>query len=241
MQKRRIGFVGCPPEELIAEYRNQVLIDLDNYHSGVEQRSESMLPKTCCRIVKRVLDNSLALRLDEIVFDDGYGKCDAARAVAEILEDVLGIPIIRTQNDNTVGRGTRISDSALPLRQKVELILEDFISPKEHNLAMEENPKAAIWGVPASDFSLYELFPPGTKVLGWLRCFENRTPADPELESEVDPRVPTVFFAQTFCYKNILAQHLAQKYNGLYFDMDGHLSRSIRAKVEAFLRFSGAI
>lgn len=240
-QRRRIGFVGCPPEEVIAPLRDQILIDLDNHYPRVEQKSESMLPKTCCRIAKRILDNALSLQLDQIIFDEGYGKCDTARAVADILESILDIPILRTRNGNTGGWGTPISDSDLPLREKVGLILEDFVSPRELHLAREEHPRAAIWGVPAADLTLYELFPPGTKILGWLRCFENRTPADLELELEVDSGVPTVFFAQTFCYKNLLAQHLARKYDGLYVDMDGYLSRPIRAKVEAFLRFNGAI
>ena len=53
----------------------------------------------------------------------------------------------------------------------------------------------------------------------------------------MDPEVPTVFFAQSFCHKNVMAKHLAEKYGGLYFDLDGRVTRSIRAKVEAFLRF----
>ena len=72
-------------------------------------------------------------------------------------------------------------------------------------------------------------------MLGWLRCFENRTPADLNLECLVPAGVPTVFFAQTFCSKNILARHLARRHNGLYVDSDGTLSRSERAKIEAFL------
>jgi hypothetical protein len=104
-------------------------------------------------------------------------------------------------------------------------------------LRAESRPSAAFWGVPAADFGIYDLFPDGTQVLGWTRCLENRTPADWELELWVPERVPTVFFAQTFCAKNLVAQHLAHKHDGLYVDVDGVMPQPVRAKIEAFLRF----
>jgi hypothetical protein len=235
--KRRVGFVGCPPEDVMEDIRRHELVDLDNLYPGVAARSDLVLPKTSCRIIKRIYDNALAMDLDEIVFDEGYGKCDFARVVASILKSTLSIPIRRTRNLSAVGRGTPVSDSTLPLREKVEIILEDFVRPQERSLTPEPGPSVAVWGVPCSDFSLYDLFPDGTKILGWTRCFENRTPADEELEQVVDPNVPTVFFAQAFCHKNVLAKHLAEKYGGLYFDIDGQVTLPIRAKVEAFLRF----
>ena len=238
-RKRRIGFAGCPPEEALAPRRSEELIDLDNLVEGVEPRSESLLPRTTCRIIRRILDNALALDLDEIVIDEGYGKCDAARGLAEMLEGLLDVPIVRTQNENRTGAGTAICDSDLPVVRKMELILEGLGQPREHELRREPNPRAAIWGVPAADLSIYELFPDGAQVLGWTRCLENRTPADWELEMHVPEGVPTVFFAQTFCAKNVVAQHLAREHNGLHVDVDGVLSRPVRAKVEAFLRFRG--
>jgi hypothetical protein len=69
---------------------------------------------------------------------------------------------------------------------------------------------------------------------------ENRTPADWELEMYVPEGAPTVFFAQTFCPKNVVAHHLAERHRGLHVDVDGVLSQPVRAKVEAFLRFNGA-
>lgn len=236
-RKRRIGFAGCPPEEALAPRRSEELIDLDNLVEGVEPRSESLLPRTTCRIIRRILDNALALDLDEIVIDEGYGKCDAARGLAEMLEGLLDVPIVRTQNENRTGAGTAICDSDLPVVRKMELILEGLVSPQDLDLRAESNPRAAIWGVPAADLSIYELFPDGAQVLGWTRCLENRTPADWELEMHVPEGVPTVFFAQTFCAKNVVAQHLAREHNGLHVDVDGVLSRPVRAKVEAFLRF----
>jgi len=239
-KKRRIGFVGLPPEDVLAPRRSETLIDLDNLVEGVSLRSESALPRTTCRIIRRVCDNALALDLDEIVIDEGYGKCDAARGLAELLADTLTIPVIRTQNDNRVGAGTPISDSDLPLKQKMELILDGIVNPTRPVPQVGDlRYRAAFWGVPAADFGIYDLFPDGTQVLGWTRCLENRTPADWELEMLVPEGVPTVFFSQTFCAKGIAAQHLARKHNGLCVDVDGVMPQPVRAKIEAFLRFRG--
>ncbi len=247
--KRRIGFAGCPPEEVLAPLRSEELVDLDNLIEGVQSRSESLAPRTTCRIIRRILDNALALKLDEIVIDEGYGKCDSARGLAEVLEGLLDIPIVRTHNDNCTGAGTPISDSDLPLLRKMELILEGLVRPEVAQAALADNarqgrlkpalPPTAIWGVPAADFAIYRLFPDGTQVLGWTRCLENRTPADWELEMYIPDGVPTVFFAQTFCPKNVVAAHLARKHGGLHIDVDGVLSQPVRAKIEAFLRFRG--
>ena len=57
-----------------------------------------------------------------------------------------------------------------------------------------------------------------------------------ELELYVEPDIPTVFFAQTFCAKTALAKYLADKYNGLCIDIDAVPSNSAYAKIEAFLR-----
>jgi hypothetical protein len=246
---KRIGFVGLPPEEVLAPRRSQVLIDLDDFVEGVTLKSEAALPRTTCRILRRVYDNALALDLDEIVIDEGYSKCDAARGLAEALAATLTIPVIRTQNDSITPAGTPICDSTLPLLQKVEMILDGLVIPptpaagraasSPSRLIASSSPRAAFWGVPAADFSIYELFPEGTQLLGWTRCLENRTPADWELETWVPEGVPTVFFAQSFCAKNLLAQHLARKHHGLFVDVDGVLPMPVRAKIEAFLRFRG--
>jgi len=262
-RKRTIGFVGCPPEEELAARRGDHLVDLDNSLPGVPYDgvhpepfdfaqgklrrgaqgspggSESLLPRTTCRILRRVLDNALFLQPDEILIDEGYGKCDAARGLADLLADVLDTPVIRTRNDNRQGLGTPISDSELPLLRKVELILQGLAEPQTLDLRPEPNPRAAIWGVPAADLSIYELFPDGAQVLGWTRCLENRTPADWKLEMWVPEGRPTVFFTQTFCAKGLIAQHLARKHDGLFVDVDGVLSQPIRSKIEAFLRFRG--
>lgn len=238
-RKRRIGFAGLPPEEALAPRRSEELIDLDNLVEGVAPRSESLVPRTTCRIIRRILDNALGLELDEIVIDEGYGKCDTARGLAQVLAGLLDIPVVRTQNDSRIGAGTPISDSDLPLVRKMELILDGVVKPQSLDLRPEPRPRAAIWGVPAADFAIYRLFPDGTQVLGWTRCLENRTPADWQLEMWAPEGTPTVFFAQTFCPKNVVAAHLARRHGGLHVDVDGVLSQPVRAKIEAFLRFRG--
>ena len=239
VSKRTIGFVGCPPDQELLAGRQHHLVDLDNPIEGVPGASELHLPRTTCRILRRVLDNALFLKPDEIIVDEGYGKCDAARGLADLLEDLLGIPVTRTRNENRAGAGTPISDSNLPVLRKMELIVEGLVEPQALDLQRESNPRAAIWGVPAADFSLYELFPDGSQVLGWTRCLENRTPADWELEMWVPAGPPAVFFSQTFCAKTIVAQRLARKHDGLFVDVDGVLPQPVRAKIEAFLRFRG--
>jgi len=57
------------------------------------------------------------------------------------------------------------------------------------------------------------------------------------LEMYVPAGLPTIFFAQTFCPKNVIAHHLARKHDGLHVDADGVMSQPVRAKIEAFLRF----
>ncbi len=238
----KIGFIGCPPREVLARFRGRELVDLDNSQPGVSlDEARRLLPETTCSIIKRILANTLALRPPVVVFDDGYSKCDNARFLGELISSVLPeVELIRTQNDATEPAGTPVCDSTLPLAEKVGLILDDIVAPAPlDKTAVEHCIKipAAFWGVPCADDAMYELFPDGTQVLGWIRCFENRTPADIKLECWVPDGVPTVFFAQTFCSKNILAMHLAKKHNGLYVDSDGTLSRSERAKIEAFLHF----
>lgn len=241
--KRRIGFVGLPPEEVLAPRRSEHLIDLDNPLPGAKHQSDAALPRTTCHILRRAFDNALALDLDEIVIDVGPGKCDGARWLADVLEATLRIPVIPTRNDNRVGAGTPVCDSDLPLGEKLQLILDRLVDPSvgaRHVVPLAGRPKAAFWGVPAADFSIYDLFPAGTQVLGWTRCMENRTPADEDLERWVPEGTPTVFFSQNFCAKAILAQHLAKQHDGLFVDIDGLLARPVRAKIEAFLRFNGA-
>jgi len=238
----RVGFVGCPSdlgfEAVRKRFERIDWVDLDNHHEQATRHSAELLPQNVCSIIKRIVDNALSFDLQAILFDEGYGKCDKARAVANLLENRLDIPVLRTRNDNMEGRGTPLCDSNLPLLEKAEKILAGLTDTNPPPALEPVTPPAALWGVPASDFELYKLFPDGTRLIGWFRCLENRTPADESLELSVDPDIPTVFFSQAFCHKNILAKDLAAQHNGLYVDMDGTLTSSVHAKVETFLRFN---
>jgi len=237
----RVGFVGCPSREgfdsVSQRFGPVEWVDLDNHYPQAERWSARVMPSNVCAIIKRIVDNALSLDLDAVLFDEGYGKCDHARSAAYVLEGRLRIPMIRTRNDSLEGRGTPLCDSGLPVIDKAERILEGLTDPDPPPDLEPVKPQVALWGVPASDFNLYRLLPDGTRLLGWFRCLENRTPADENLERQVDPEIPTIFFAQTFCHKNVLAKELARRHQGLYVDLDGSLTNSARAKIETFLRF----
>ena len=127
-----------------------------------------------------------------------------------------------------------ISTSNLPLRQKVELITKSVVEDTSPDLT-QCKPRFGFWGVPPNDLSVLELFPDDTHLYGWCRCVDAKAPADLELEMYVDKDVPTVFYAQAFCAKMQLAKYLANKYGGLYIDIDDIATNSTKAKIEAFI------
>lgn len=237
--KKLVGFVGLPSEDVLSQYADYELVDLDNSYPDVPAAAGQFLPANTCHIIKRVVSNALSLPLHAVIFDDSPGKCDMARMVAGLIKDKISAQVIIAPNKNLKGRGVPICDSTLEPVEKAQRILDGLTGPvKMDDVVYEPNPPAAVWGVPAADLDLYRLFPKGTRLLGWFRCLENRTPADEDLELEVFEDIPTVFFAQTFCHKNILAKHLAEKYSGLYVDADGVLTGAVKAKIEAFLKFN---
>jgi len=237
--KRLIGMWGYPHPEVIrqmqAEYPENDIIDLDiNYNYA----SSNILPDAYCRIITNIIDNAVYLKdkLDVIIASVGEEKCDNGRFAATILAD-MGFNIVRTKYckcpDTPVN--VPISESNLPLRQKIMVIMDSIIAPA--SIAFEKSkPEYGFWGVPPNDMNILDLFPDNTHVFGWTRCVEANRPADIDLEMYVNESVPTVFFAQTFCAKMQLAKYLAKKYNGLYVDVDDVASNSVKAKIEAFIR-----
>ena len=186
-------------------------------------------------MIKNIIDNTTYLKPDLILAPIGKDKCDNAYFASIILKD-FGFNIELLNYENLKERKpTPISFSNLPLRDKINLITNSIVEPYTDELKYCK-PKFAFWGVPPNDFSILDLFPNETHVLGWTHCVEAGVPADIELESFVYKDVPTVFFAQSFCSKNQLAKYLANKYNGLYIDVDDVASKSVYAKIEAFLR-----
>ena len=53
------------------------------------------------------------------------------------------------------------------------------------------------------------------------------------------PKDPNILTSANFTEEDVrmaLAKYLADKYNGLYIDIDDYANNSIKAKIEAFLR-----
>ena len=239
----KVGIAGVPSQEILDRYVRDQIVDLDMPLDGIDYFDviEKVSPKIYCATLKTVFVNALTLNPDVIVADVGEGKCDGMRFIAEILQRLLPkTEIITTCNVNAKPQGNPISVSNLPLKEKINRIVNSVIKDVDRNVAPCK-PTAGFWGVPPRDFSILDLFPNTTYVYGWARCMENKAPDNMEIELYVDEGLPVVFFAQSFCQKTMLAKYLASKYNGLFVDVDALLDDSTRAKVIAFLTLRGAI
>lgn len=236
MNKDLIGFWGYPEPDVIQKYKKQgfefVDLDIDFGYPGID-----ILPESYCKIIKNITDNAFYLkdRLYKIVAPIGKDKCDSGWFASAVLKD-LGFDVETTiYEDLKQKRELCISVSDLPLRKKFELITDGIVSGYDVSGLKKTNPRFGFWGVPPNDLSILELFPDNTHVYGWTRCVEAGCPANLELEMYVDSGVPTVFYAQSFCSKTQIAKYLADKYNGLYIDVDDYATKSTIAKIEAFI------
>lgn len=234
------GFMGVPPRRLMIEAGKlcREIVDLDMPRSEISKNEAEMyLPRIYCATLRTILANALHLPIDWMILATGYDKCDGGRFVAEIIRREIDIPVLTIGNPESDRLPTPICDSHLPLRKKVNRII-DWVGGMEIELpdAVEEF-KMGFWGVPPHDQKILGLFPDETRLLGWTRMMEAGVPADLDLELWVPDGLPTVFYAQAFCQKNGLAKYLAEKHNGLYVEVDHHLSSSAKAKIEAFLEF----
>ena len=232
-----IGYWGFPPRNIMTRYSRQYpydeFIDLD---IDMNAPSTGILPDAYCQILTNIVDNAVHLKDDlrMIIACVGEDKCDGGRFAALILKD-MGFPVMEIENTETERLPISLATSKMPLREKVDRIMDTVRIPNKRMYAHTE-PTHGFWGVPPHDMRLLGLFPDTTHVYGWLRCVEAGVPADLNMEMELDPGVPTVFYAQTFCQKTALARYLAEKHNGLYIDCDGPLTNSVIAKVTAFIR-----
>ena len=241
----RIGIAGVPTQEVLDTYigDGSDIVDLDMPLDGVEyfDAIEGLSPRVYCATLRTIMVNALTLKPEVIVADVGEGKCDGMRFVAEALRDLLpDTQIITTRNMNAKPQGNPISVSCLPLREKMDRIVNSIIKDVDRDIK-PCRPTAGFWGVPPRDFSILDLLPDTTHIFGWARCMENKAPDSMEIELQVNTEIPTVFFAQSFCQKTMLAKYLAHKHNGLFVDEDTKLDDSVRAKVMAFLTLRGAV
>lgn len=242
MTKDIIAFWGYPEKSLIKktklQYPNAKWVDLD---IDVGAPDLKLLPENYCVIIKNIYNNALFLKdeIIEILAPVGKDKCDSAYFVSEILKEA-GFKVVQSVFEDVCFDLTKInvpiSKSSLPLKEKIELITKNIVEQKEYNHLQQIKPKFGFWGVPPNDLSLLDLFPDETEVFGWCRAVEAGYPGDFKLETYVDKNIPTIFFTQAFCSKTQLAKYLANKYEGLFIDVDVCPNASIRAKIEAFLK-----
>ena len=246
---QKIGFWGYPRPEKINElkekYPNAEWIDLDiDFNSP----KTNILPESYCKIIRNIIDNTLYLKPDLVLAPIGKDKCDSGWFASKVLEDI-GYNVITTIFEDLEPKNKIvICKSKMPLFDKINTITGNIINQKTLNLEKAKIPEnntssnplftPGFWGVPPNDLEILKLFPDTTHVYGWTRCVEAGTPADLDLEMYVNPNVPTVFYAQAFCSKTQLAKYLADKYNGLYIDIDDFASNSVKAKIEAFLKLN---
>lgn len=230
-----IGYYGHPPEKALEDARSRYGGDFVDLDVAAGAPPAGVLPRAYCKILTNIVDNAVALRdrMDVVVASVGEEKCNGGANVALILRG-MGFNVVETVNENRRRRRTSICTSVLPLAEKVDRVMATVVGGHPSSLP-QSSPTHGFWGVPPNDPALLDLFPPTTHVYGWMRCVEAGVPSDRELECRVDPEVPTVFFTQSFCAKQALAKYLAEKYGGLYVDMDAAVSDSILAKVEAFI------
>ena len=236
---KKIGFWGYPnpniTNEILKKYPNAQWIDLDidfNYPKT------NILPESFCKIVRNIIENEIILKPDLIIAPIGKDKCDSGWFASKVLMD-MGFNVIQSIFENfSPKKEIQICKSNLPLYEKVTMITDNIIQTVTQKDFEICKPQFGFWGVPPNDLEILKLFPNNTHVYGWIRCVEAGTPADLDLEMFVDENVPTVFYAQAFCSKSMLAKYLADKYNGLYIDIDDYASNSIKAKIEAFIKLS---
>ncbi len=237
-EKNTIGFWGYPHPEKIKKYKslypNANWIDLDIDYGHMKQ---DILPESYCAIIKNIINNAFYYkdRFMVILAPIGKDKCDSGWFCKELLKD-MGFNVEESIFEEKIyRREVKISTSDLPLREKVELITRGIYKEDKREYK-QTKAKFGFWGVPPNDLSILELFPNDTHLYGWTRMVEAMVPADIEYEMYIDKDVPTVFYSQSFCSKAQLAKYLADKYNGLYIDIDDKITNSTRAKIEAFLR-----
>lgn len=239
-----IGYYGFPRRTLLREARERFGLDLPLVDLDVAAGApdSGLLPPATCGIISNIVDNAASMRdrLAAVVAAVGEGKCDRGRHAAWILER-MGLEVIESRfpEHEFEDRPLVYSRGEGPLEERVDRVMTTVVDPSP---AGEPPPRCepthGFWGVPPNDTRILGLFPPTTHIYGWIRCVEAGRPSDLELECTVDPKVPTVFFHQSFCAKQDLAHALAERYGGIAVDCHREINDSIMAKVEAFLRLS---
>jgi hypothetical protein len=246
-QQPVIGFWGAPSRQSLeqASLKNPGLpfFDLDVFYNAPFSKT---VPDAYCHIIRNCIDNAIALGplLKHIVAATGEEKCDAARYAAKLLLNLSDATIdFTTNHEKTTTVQPLLCMSKGPLKKRIIRIMESIVTPlteQEKNVAFmtQCTPTHGFWGTPPHPIEMLDLFPETTHIFGWTRCVEQKAPADLNLEMFVTPGLPTIFFAQGFCAKAMLAKKLAEKFNGMYVDVHDSLNAATMAKIEAFIRLS---
>jgi hypothetical protein len=230
-----IGYYGFPDPDDIAMIRQRYegpFIDLDIDYGKMDP---DYLSRSSCRIVRNIIANAIEMKgqLDLVIASVGPEKCDGGRYAAHILQRE-GIAVLESQNLRRRKCPLKLSVAKMPLREKVERIMNSIIESDE-TIAEPCVPTCGFWGVPPNDLRVLDVFPETTHVFGWTRCVEAGVPSDLNYEMEVPSDLPIIFFAQSFCSKSNLGRLLAEQNRGLYIDCDDRATRSVLARIEAFL------
>ncbi len=237
-----IGFYGQPDQKVMDIFRelDYKFLDLDiDYNSN----SIDIVPDVYCHIIRDVINNSFSFRkqIYVIICTTGPDKCDQGRNVRDILEMEEFNLIDATNFCMEPFRPLLISTAKGSLKERVGRIMELCYKPLtfEEKKYYVENQSEAMFnfhGVPPQDIKLLDIFPDETHIYGWTRLVELGIPGRIDMEWTIDNGVPTVFFTQNFCNKELMGKYLAKKYNGLHIDAHGKLNASVSAKLEAFIK-----
>ncbi|MBZ4654388.1 MAG: hypothetical protein JG781_1729 [Peptococcaceae bacterium] len=242
-----VGFWGQPDQRTmdILAANHFTFIDLDIPRDS--QTPSIFLPQTTCHIIQDIVANACGLKdcLDFLIATTGPDKCEQGRNVAAILASE-GFPVINATNTNTSPlRPALISNAAGPLGPRVNRIMELVYRPltREEEAYYQErqmkDPQFIFHGVPPRDLSILDHFPPHTRIEGWTKLVELGIPGRVDLEWQVFPPIPTVFFTQSFCDKEFMAAYWAKRIGGLHIEAHASITSSTEAKLQAFLGLAG--
>lgn len=241
------GFLGQPDQETMDIFaaHNFTFIDLDIPREN--NTCPAFIPQTTCRIIQNIMANAHELKdnLDFIVAATGDDKCEQGRNAANILSNE-GFQIINATNTNKIPlRPCLISNAILPLRYRINRIMELVYKPlskeEESYYAARQiqEPSFVFHGVPPADLSLLDLFPANTQIEGWTKLVELGIPGQTDLEWRTCPQLPTVFFTQSFCHKELPAVYWARQTGGLHIEAHEAITSSTEAKLQAYLGLAG--
>ena len=238
---KKIAFYGHPDQKTINIFMKYgfKFLDLD---INLKSKKQKIVSDVYCHIIRDIIDNAIGLKseIEYIICTSGRDKCDQGRNVRDVLSQ-LDFKLIDASNYNTTPlRKPIISMAKGNLKERVIRIMELVYKPltekeKEYYIKMRCNPSFNYHGVPPQDIDMLSIFPDNTHIQGWTRLVEMGIPYRVDLEWQIDNKLPSVYFSQSFCNKQLMSEFLANKNNGLYIDGHGTVTNSIKVKLEAFL------